>query len=263
MKVNGLDVVHAGLHPGANQQLDSHPGAGGVGTHIGQRGQTQRQNFALLIQRQLGAALQVAPMKGGDELLAAIGHPLDRPLQRPRAIRSGNVLGINAGFHAETAAHIPHQHPYPLGRQAQHVTHRIAHATWHLRAHAYRQALRGVVKIGQHRAGFKAQGVQALVHDVQCHHMACCGKRGCGRFHAAVTCLAGDIVRGFGTHWGSAGRRRVSHVHDHRQLVVVHHHSFGGVAGLLQAQGNHRSYCLANKAHMLMRQHPAQRRGAR
>jgi hypothetical protein len=55
------DVVDAGLHPGADQQLDGDAGAGGIGAHVGQRLHAQRQDAAVGVERQFGTrALDVA-----------------------------------------------------------------------------------------------------------------------------------------------------------------------------------------------------------
>ena len=61
-KIDGLNVVHAGLHPGANQRLNRHTHAHRIGAHVGQRMHAQRQNFAVGIQRQGGAGLHIAAM---------------------------------------------------------------------------------------------------------------------------------------------------------------------------------------------------------
>jgi hypothetical protein len=62
-------------------RLDGHAGAGGIGAHIGQRAQTQRQDLAVGGQGQLGLRLQVAAVGAGQKLFAAVGNPLDRALQ--------------------------------------------------------------------------------------------------------------------------------------------------------------------------------------
>ena len=52
MVVNGLNVVHTALHPGANEHLNGQTRHGGVGAHIGQGFDAQAHNFAVLGQGQ-------------------------------------------------------------------------------------------------------------------------------------------------------------------------------------------------------------------
>ena len=59
IKINGLDVVDAGLHPGSNQQLDGHAGAGGISADIGQGVHTQGQNTAISRQGQFSLGVDI------------------------------------------------------------------------------------------------------------------------------------------------------------------------------------------------------------
>jgi hypothetical protein len=161
-EVDQRDVVHAGLHPGPDQQLDGDAGAGGVGAHVGLRVHAQRQDAAVGGQRQFGVRAHVAAVVRGQEFLAAVGGPLHRALQLPGAPGDRQVLGIGAGLHAEAAADVAHRHAHLLAREAQHVAQRGAHARRHLRAHAQREAA-VVGDRRQHGARLQRQRRHALV----------------------------------------------------------------------------------------------------
>ena len=78
LEVDGLDVVDAGRHPRADQQLDDHAGGRGIGADVGFGVHAQAEHAAVGVERQFGMAADVAAVAGGQEFLAALGHPLHR-----------------------------------------------------------------------------------------------------------------------------------------------------------------------------------------
>ena len=260
MEVNRLDVVHAGLHPGPDHQLDNDARHAGVGPHVGDRRDAQCQDFAALVQCQLGMRLKVAAMRAGQKFLATLGGPFDGALQRVGAIGHRHVFRVSAGFHAKAATHVAHHRAHLLLGQVQRRTDRVAQARGHLRAQANGEA--PCVQVSQYGAGFQCQRGQALVGDVQLDDMAGCCK-GAGRGgHIAMAHFSRNIVRRGVTNHRCAGGGGVGEVHHHGQLVVIYGNGFGCVAGLGQRLRNHGSHRLAHKAHAFMRQGTPWRGGA-
>ena len=62
------------------------------------------QDEAAVVDRGADAVDLVARMVGGDEMLAAVLDPLDRPAEPKRAERHKHVLGIDLAADAEAAA---------------------------------------------------------------------------------------------------------------------------------------------------------------
>ena len=260
VKVDHWHVVDAGLHPGADQQLDRHPRGQGVGPHVGVRLHPQRQDAAIGRQRQLGVGPHVAPVGGGEELLAALAAPAHRPAGVARGPGDDHVLGVEAGLHAEAAADVAHAHAHRLGRQAQRAGNGAAHRRGHLRAGVHVQSL--AVPGSAHGARLQRQRGQPLVGDVERHHVRRLREGRLRRRRVAVARLAGDVVGRGGAHRRRAAGQRGGQRGHGGQLLVVHHHRLGGVARLLQAVGHHGGHGLAHVAHHLVRQRPPHRGGA-
>ena len=75
MEIHRLDVIHAGLHPGANQYLNGNARARGISAHIGARMHAQAQNLAGGVQRQFGGGFNVPAMRAGQKFFATFGRP--------------------------------------------------------------------------------------------------------------------------------------------------------------------------------------------
>ena len=74
---------------------------------LAMRRDPQRQELAVLVERQLGMGHVVAAMRVGDEALGALGRPLDRPADlAPTAQVTMRLLGIVEDLGAEAAADI-------------------------------------------------------------------------------------------------------------------------------------------------------------
>ncbi len=197
MKVDRLDVVDAGQHPGADQQLDRDAGAGRISADVGQRVAAQREDAAVGIEREFHLRLDVAPVRGGREVFAALGRPFDRPLQVPGRMGHHHVFRIDAGLHAEAAAHVADRDADLFGLQPQRRADRRAHTGRHLRADADGEALgRGRcacllrLDAGQHRARLQRQRDHALVHQVERHAVRGAFERSrCGRRVAVAISL--------------------------------------------------------------------------
>ena len=220
----------------------------------------QPQDGAVGGQRQLDVSLHVAPVRGAEEFFTALARPGHRAAGGARGQGDDHVLGVGAGLHAKAAADVGHAHAHLLGFGLQGLGHGRAHAGGHLRAEVH---LHAAIRIGPgaYCARLDRQRSQALVRDVELDHVrrALKGRRAGRRI--AVARLAGQVVGCVGQHARRAVQRRGQSGHR-RQFFVVDPHGLGGVLGLLQSVGHHGGHRLADKAHHLVRQRRALRRGA-
>jgi hypothetical protein len=144
VQVDERDVVDAGGDPRADQKLDRRAGGRRVGADVGERADAQRQHLAARVECHLGAADEVASVRRGEEVFHAFGLPLHRPLQLQRGIRDGDVLGVDAGLHAEAATDIADQHAHGVGAEPGNGLGETApHTGGHLARQAHRQAAVG------------------------------------------------------------------------------------------------------------------------
>jgi CO/xanthine dehydrogenase Mo-binding subunit len=82
-----------------------------VGTEIGQRGDPHAEEFAVLVESELGLGDMVARLIVGQEDLAALGGPFDRATEFARKPEHKRLLGIERALGAEAAAHIGRYYP--------------------------------------------------------------------------------------------------------------------------------------------------------
>ena len=100
-----------------------------VGADIGQRLDPEAEEFAVLVERQLGVADIVAGVLVGLDRLAALAGPFDRPAQFLRRQQHQPVLGILPALGAEPAADIAGDDPDPAFRDLEDARgERLAHA---------------------------------------------------------------------------------------------------------------------------------------
>ena len=222
LQAHAGDVVDAGADPRPDDQRNGQRRVGGIGTHIGQRAHTQRQHLAARIQRQFGMADLAAAMRGGQEVLHPLGLPLHRALELQRRVAEHDVFRVDAGLHAEAAAHVADQHAHGvLGEAGKGVNQTKTNAAGHLAAQTQRQA--ALFDIGQHAARLHRHRRHALVDDVQRHAVRGSGKRGFGGLGVAMLHLGRDVVRRGRPHSRCAGRGGAQRVADRRQVFVVGH----------------------------------------
>ena len=260
--VHRADVVHAGAHPGPHHQRDGHRAAARAAAHVGVGVHAQREHAAVGIERQLGMAGLAAAVHGGQELLHALGLPLDGPRGLQRGPGDGDVLGVGAGLHAEAAAHVAHRHAHGLGAQAGQAGHqRAAQAGGHLRARAQHEP--AFVEPGVEAARLQCRGRQALVLDLERHHMGS-GAKGRGAGGGVAVAGLGEHVAGcIGPDLGRAGRQRRCQRTHRRQHLVVHRHGLRGGLGRGGRVGHHQRHRLADEPHHLVCQRTPGRRGGR
>ena len=220
----------------------------------------QGQNTAVSRQGQLSLGVDITAGGTAEKLFTAFGNPFHGAFKRPGTPGGHRILGVDPAFHAKATAHIAHRHAHLIARQAQHIlAQRGLDTRGHLGAHTQHQTAIARVDQCKNRSRLQRQRRQALVTERQAHHMCRTGEGPGGRIGVTVAHFGRNIVGGLVAHHRRAGGQRLVQVHHHRQFIVVDHHRFGGVAGLLQRVGEHHRHSLANVAHPLEGQRPAQR----
>ena len=262
VQVDQRDVVDAGRDPGADQQLDRDAGGAGVGTHVGQRADAQREHAAVGVERHLGVAHQVAAGSGAEEVFHALGLPLHRALQVLGREGHHHVLGVDAGLHAEAAADVAHHHAHGLGAQAgDGIDDAGAHGGRHLARQPHGEA--AVVEAGEHAARLHRAGGQALVHQVELHAVRGTREGGVDRGGVAVAGLGDDVVGHAFAQQRRTGGDGALGVHHRGQRFDLHQHGIGRGARSLAAGGDDGHHRLADVPHHVQRQRALGRRGHR
>ena len=127
----GRNDVGAGQH-GRGQIRDR----GGVGPDVGALVRpelvVEAEDEAARIDRGAHLVHLIARVVGGEQMLAAVLDPLDRPAQAARGEADQHVLGIQLAANAEPAADVPLEQLQRAGRQAEHRGDRIAVVVRHL-----------------------------------------------------------------------------------------------------------------------------------
>ena len=118
--IDGRRLVLPGQQRGV--QDGRHAGGEGrqVGAHVGDGVHAQRQEVALRVHRQLGRGGMVAAMRVGQEGLAALGRPLDRPADALAGPDQRRLFRIQEDLRAEAAADIGRDDAHLAFGQAQH-----------------------------------------------------------------------------------------------------------------------------------------------
>ena len=77
-----------------------------IGAHVGEVADAQREEFALLVERQLALGEGVARLAVAEERLGAGRHPVHRPPGQLRGDQDRDVVRIGAGLEPERAADV-------------------------------------------------------------------------------------------------------------------------------------------------------------
>jgi hypothetical protein len=236
------DVVDAGRHPRPDEQLDDHAHRHRVAADVGIGARAQREHLAVGVERELGLGDQVTAMRRGAEFLQPLRAPLHRPAQRARRVRNDDVFRVQAGLHAEAAADIADAHAHLLLDQAgQRGGDAVAHRRGHLAGQRDGEPPAGRVGLGEHDTRLHRGRRQALVDDVQRHHVRRALERRIGRGGVAVLHFRGDVVRRLLAQHRRAGADGLQRVGDRGQVLEVDHHRLGAVHRRLAGFGDHRA----------------------
>ncbi len=246
------NVVDAGRH------ADAEPGNIGrvareIGAHVGDDVEIEREEAALVVEREPRGGDIVAAVAVAEEMLGALAYPFHRPAQPLGGNRGERIFAIGKQLGAEAAADVGRHHTHAVGRDAQHVVaDDVADDVAALAAERERIAL--AVVFGDHAAGIHVVGHQPLIDDGQLDRARGLRERGLGGVRIAQLSLEGEIVRPVGPHTRRTWRER-GHGADHmRQRLPVDRDRLSGVLRRGEAIGDHEGDGVADMAHHVLGQ---------
>ena len=209
-----------------------------------------RQNAAVAIDGGAGVMVLLARMVRGDQVLAAILDPLDRPAQAHRRGTHQHVFGIKLAADTETAADMPFVEVHRRRRAPEHAGNLGAVPMRHLGGAMKLEHVLGRVVTRNGAAGLDRDGGMPPDRERRLDH----GVSGAeGGVDIAVT-LAHDGRLGRAAGFELAGRR--VGVQERRQFLDVEHDELGRILGEIGIVGEHRRDRLADIAHRAGREQP-------
>ena len=264
VQVDRRHVVDAGRDPRADQQLDRDAGRRRVGADVGERLHAQRQHPAVGVERELGVAGDVAAVIRREELLAALGLPAHRALQRPRRVGDDQVFRIRRRSSCRSRRRRRRRGRAPAAARGRAASPAMPPATAgrHLVADAHLDPAARLVEAGDDRARLHRRPARGA----GCGHRARPDARR-GRTPASVAAaspwrisaamLSGaSAVTTRGARGAVAARASVTAGSSSRSRTIASIASRAWLARL----GDHRGDRLADVARELVRQRAAQRR---
>ena len=214
--------------------------------------------MSLGINRQFRVSLVIATLIVGNEAFAARADPFHRPPQSPRGPGDDGLLGIVLTLVAEAAADVGRNQPNRGLRQVKLLADDAPDVMRYLRG-AIERKLAVRAAVGQNGARLDCRADQAVVDEVETHHM-CGGAKGFahGDFVAAREAEADVAGRGL-----VKLRRIVAHrgfrIGHRWQRLIINLHEIGSVTRLRQCLGNDGGHRLADVADCPARQRPTRR----
>ncbi len=231
-----------------------------VGAHAGIGERPQPQQVALLAEGQLGDPAVLARMLVGEQALAAVAGPFDRPAHLARGPEHQRQFGMDVAAHAEGAAHVARHHAqFSLGDLQDELRQEAADVVRALHAGLQRVAVVGDVVRAEgrarlHRVGRDPGDVVLVAHGVG---GALEGRVDGGRIAALV--LEADIVGRVRPDRRGAVGNRLADRDDRRQLVILDLDQLGRVARLARCLGHDEGDRVADRPHGVLRQGHARR----
>ena len=260
LRVDQLDVVHAGQAAHHVCGLDVGADRADVGAHAAEMPDAQRQELAPVVERELDVGVGVAGMIVAHEGLVPAGHPEHRPADLLCADQHRDVFGVGSGLEPERAANLLGDHAEFRGRHAHDRCHRVAHGARALRADPQQvAAVRRVIARGT-AAWLHRGDVDALVHQRDFRHMRRRFHRfvDLGRHFVGVGGEAGpidrDVARRFGPDLRRAWLDRRAEIGYRVERREIHLDRFGAVLRRCQGLADHHRHRLADVAHAVARQ---------
>ena len=268
---HGLDVAvdHRGFVDAGKQrcvQVGGHGrGEGGqVGAHVGQGGDAQAQERAVLVDGHFGGADVVAAVRVAHEAFAAVGGPFHRAAEFAGRPGDDGFFGVVVDLAAEAAADIRGDDAQLGFRNVQHEgAHQQADDVRVLAGGVEGEVAGGCVVVAEGDPGLHGVGDQAVVGQIQLHDM-----RGAGEDVVHDRLVADDpVVAEVAGHavmnFDGAGFDRVGQVGHGGQIAVVDFQQFGGVFGFLLAGGDDHGDRVADVADLADREDGVRRFGHR
>ncbi len=233
-----------------------------VRAHVGDGLDLQRQELAVLVERQLGMGDMVAAMRVGLEQFAALGGPLDRTADAARRPGDHGLFVVAEDLAAEAAAHVGGDDAQLVLGDAQHEGRQDqAQHVRVLRRRPQRVVARALVVFRRRGARLHGVGDQAIVDDVDLGDVRGLGEGGVDIGLHADFPVIDQVARRFGgVDLGRALVERVGEIDVGRLLLVVDLDRLGGVLGLVVAVGHDHRHRVADIADGVDRHHRMRRR---
>ena len=258
----GKDAMHVHEH-GGNVVATAHCIAGCVGgtarsarghrrAQVGEGCHIEREKLPVIVQRQPRAGKIVAPMRGGDEILAMAGNPFHRTAEAAGGPQHQHVFRIEAVLHPEPTADIRARDLDPFRRNPEYrLGQRLANAMHALAGQKQVEGLcRGIV-LANGGAVFERGDDQPVVDQFKLDDMSRASE---GRLHGGRVPLLeaeGDIARDIVPQLRCAGCHGLPQIDDTRQGVVSNNHMFGGVDCGCAAFRHDKCHWLADIPHAI------------
>ena len=209
-----------------------------------------RENAAVAIDGGANVVTLLARMVRGDQVLAAILDPLDRPAQAHRRGTHQHVFGIKLAADTETAADMALVEVHRRERAPEHAGNLGAVPMRHLGGAMKLEHVVGRVVARNGAAGLDRDGRMPPDRERRLDH----GVSGAeGGIDIAVT-LAHDGRLGRAAGFELAGLRVGAK--ERRQFLDVEHDELGRILGEIGIVGEHRRDRLADVAHCAGREQP-------
>ena len=112
LEVDDRDVIGPGRDLGPDEQRNGNARARRVGADIGEGFHAERQDLAVLVERQRALVELVTAGRRSGEFLAALGAPFHGALQDLGRPHRDRFVGLNADLHAEAATDVAHDHAH-------------------------------------------------------------------------------------------------------------------------------------------------------
>ena len=224
----------------------------GVGADIADIGAAKAEEFAVLVERQLGRNGEVAALIVADEAFGAVAIPLDRAADLARGPRQKPVFREECVARAEIAAHVAAQRAAFLFRHAQNLGERLplAHDA------AAGAGINGVapglrIEIADRRARLHRRAGDALDPGVELCHVRGLGKRSVGCRAVADLAVGAEIAGTFVPDARRAGFQRVRRTHHGGKRLVVYLDQLGRVLRRHVRVRDHHRHRLADEARLV------------
>ena len=248
--VHGLDVV--GLRNEAHRERSRRQRrADEIGAELEQTSCPQRQNLAVLVERELAVIDGLATAMVGQHAFRPARYPLHRAAQAAPSPEHQRVVGKRVALEAEAAANIGSNDADTIFGHVEDVRHFHAHAVRVLRSGVERVGIVGGVVVANGHSRLHGDRGKPVVLDPQLHHVPGLGEGGVGRILVAEHEAESDVALwAIVPDFGGAVLGGIFEVHHRRQRFIVDLDQFGGIARLTQRLGDDERDAVADEAHL-------------
>jgi hypothetical protein len=231
-----------------------------ISAQIRGRVHAQREEFAILVERQLRMRHVIAAVRVGEKGFAPLGRPLDRPAHAFRRPYHRRLFGVQIDLRAEATADVRRNHAHFVFGQSEHECR-------HQQPFDVRVLVRDVENVRIVRAIVRGDGGARLdrirdepvVDEIELGHVRRFRECGVDRSLVADRPRVALVAHGFVVNLRRAGFQRVDDVNHGRQYFVVDLDQFGGILRLVLRFGDHQCDLIADIAHFSIREHRMRR----